>query len=311
MDVQQFFKRDHAKMSGLFDKLAETSDAALKTRERLFDDLKIEIEAHRAVVEDRLYPLLRKHKETRDLKPTARELNQIERQLRDVERLEKSDPQFLAKVRELKKTMESQLREEERHIVPALKKALEPEAFEELARELAEGKREEQQEIRERLQGAEDSDQQPGTPTQSPGAQQLIREMSEAGRTGARSLLEEQQRVTRAAADAARASAERSSDLVARQVDSAAAVSRRVVGSAHDAQRALADGVMEGLRVNAEAWSASFRCGNVVEFSSLQGRLLAQWAKLQADTGSRLLEATQRAVLGLFVAEEDEASRRH
>lgn len=156
MDVQQFFKRDHVKMSSLFDKLATTSNSALKTRERLFVALRLEIEAHRTVVEDHLHPLLSKHRETRRLKPTAREINQLDRQLSRVEALDKDDPGFLPKVRELKKTMENRLREE-RRIVPVLKKALEPEAFQELARELADGKREEQQEARQRKKGGADS----------------------------------------------------------------------------------------------------------------------------------------------------------
>ena len=36
MDVAQLFKRDHAKASDLFEKLSDTSDQAVKARERLF-----------------------------------------------------------------------------------------------------------------------------------------------------------------------------------------------------------------------------------------------------------------------------------
>ena len=65
MDVAQLFRRDHAKATDLFEKLSDTSDQAVKTRERLFGQLKMELDAHRQVVEDQLYPILKKHKETK------------------------------------------------------------------------------------------------------------------------------------------------------------------------------------------------------------------------------------------------------
>ncbi len=67
MDVAQIFKRDHAKPIDLFDKLSDSSDNAVKSRERLFGQLKMELEAHNQVVEDQLYPILKKHRETKDL----------------------------------------------------------------------------------------------------------------------------------------------------------------------------------------------------------------------------------------------------
>src|SRR5258708_20030095 len=196
MDVYEIFKRDHARMTDLFDKLAGTSEGALKTRERLFEQLITEISAHKAVVEGRLYPILSKHKETRDLKPTAREINQIERQLDQVGRVAKDDPEFRQNVRELKKTMERQLREEERHIVPALKKALEPDEFKELAKELTEGKREELQDTRQRNEAAmgpaSEAEERPrlrevGRESEK-AAQQTLHQMMDTGKTAPRTL---------------------------------------------------------------------------------------------------------------------------
>jgi hypothetical protein len=314
MDVQQFFKRDHALIKELFDKLAQTSDHALKTRERVFAQLMTEIEAHKTVVEQRLYPILAKHKETRNLKPSARERSQIDRQLSQVEDIPKDDPHFLPKLRELKKTVEAQLREEARHIVPALKKALEPEAFKALARELAEGKREEQQGARQRAENGAGPgrDREPGRGTAgeaSKSAQALLREMEEVGQGGAYRLLEEQRRLSETAQAMGSASLESASALTSHGIEDAAAASREAAAGAQEIQEALLNGVAETLRVNADGFRGLLRCGSVAELSTLQRRLIEQWTRVSIDTGARVLRAAQRATLSALAPQREPSSR--
>jgi hypothetical protein len=90
----------------------------------------------------------------------------------------------------------------------------------------------------------------------------------------------------------------------------ATAVSREITSSVQEVQQALTDGVVEGMRVNTEACLDALRCSNLPELSSLQGRLLSQWARLNMEMGSRVLRATQRAFLPGFSSERDEKTAR-
>src|SRR5215211_9188641 len=56
-----------AKATELFAKLVETSGNAVKTRERLFSELKEELELQMKLEEQHLFPVLKKHKETKNL----------------------------------------------------------------------------------------------------------------------------------------------------------------------------------------------------------------------------------------------------
>ena len=65
--IKQFIQTNPAKALELFGRLLDTSDTALKTRERLFDELKDELELAVNLEEQHLFPVLKKHKETKDL----------------------------------------------------------------------------------------------------------------------------------------------------------------------------------------------------------------------------------------------------
>jgi hemerythrin-like domain-containing protein len=306
MDVQQLFKRDHERMTTLFERLAETSDQATKTRERLVEQLTNEIEAHKAVVEQRLYPLLRKHKETRDLKPSARELNQLDRKLSEFQKMQVADPDFLRTARELKKTVEQHLREEERHILPALKKALEPGELEALAQELAEGKREELQEARQRNQPDAEEPSTRGHLHEVPKeaartAQEILREFGNAGESGAQTVLDQQQRLSETVNQAAGAAQDNVTEFASHQMRRVASASQEAVAGVQEIQDALMDGFTGALQVHAEVARGFLSCGSAEDLSRLQRRLVEQWSRLCADTGTRLLQGAQRASWGVWL----------
>jgi CCR4-NOT transcriptional regulation complex NOT5 subunit len=56
----QYSQTPPAKANELFEKLLATSDTAVKTRERLFSDLKEELELLANLQEQHLFPILRK-----------------------------------------------------------------------------------------------------------------------------------------------------------------------------------------------------------------------------------------------------------
>jgi hypothetical protein len=157
MDVVQVIKREHAKTSNLFEKLADTSDSALKTRGRLFDQLKHGLEAHQKAMQDVVYPILLQHVETQNLLPQLREQNDRARIIDELERTPKDHEDFLTKVKQLRRSVEQHLRNEEREILPAVKKVISKDQIEGLARRIAAETREERENAEERAEGATSS----------------------------------------------------------------------------------------------------------------------------------------------------------
>ena len=60
-----------SKATELFGRLSETSDSAIKTRERLFAELKVGLEQHVDLEEQHLFPILRKQPDAKELVTAA------------------------------------------------------------------------------------------------------------------------------------------------------------------------------------------------------------------------------------------------
>src|SRR3954465_1236351 len=100
--IRQLIQTSPAKANELFTKLVETSGNAVKTRERLFSELKEELELQMKLEEQHLFPVLRKRKETKDLVPDALNDNKETRKaLAELERTPKESQEFASKVAEL------------------------------------------------------------------------------------------------------------------------------------------------------------------------------------------------------------------
>src|SRR3954463_10535376 len=114
-----------AKATDLFTRLAETSNNAVKTRERLFAELKTGLEQHVDLEEAHLFPILRKQPETKELVTAAiRDNKELRAKLGELDVLPKNDETFLGKVAELQKAFRQHARDEKRELLPAVEKAL-------------------------------------------------------------------------------------------------------------------------------------------------------------------------------------------
>ena len=126
--IRQLIQTSPAKATELFAKLAETSGNAVKTRERLFSELKEELELQMRLEEQHLFPVLRKRKETKDLVSDALNDNKETRKaLTEVERTPKESEEFASKVTELRKAFQQHVRDERKELLPAVLKALDDE----------------------------------------------------------------------------------------------------------------------------------------------------------------------------------------
>src|SRR5215204_26175 len=126
--IRQLIQTSPAKATELFTKLAETSGNAVKTRERLFSELKEELELQMKLEEQHLFPVLKKHKETKNLVPDALNDNKETRKaLTELERTPKESEAFASKVAELRKAFQQHVRDERKEFLPAVLKALDDE----------------------------------------------------------------------------------------------------------------------------------------------------------------------------------------
>jgi len=134
MDVYQLLKQDHQKAKQLFEKLGDTSDGAEKTRERLFAQLKEELDLHAQVEEKHFYPALRNNKETKDLVEEAlEEHKEMKTALKELDAAEKTDESWAEKLAELKADVEHHVEEEETELFPLAQKLLDSTKAEQIA----------------------------------------------------------------------------------------------------------------------------------------------------------------------------------
>jgi iron-sulfur cluster repair protein YtfE (RIC family) len=125
----------------LFAKLLETSDGAIKTREKLYGELKAELELHASLEEQHLFPLLRKNVEIKDLVVDAvKENKEMRAKLAELEALPKNDEAFPQRLSDLQKAFRQHARDEKKELLPAVKRALGAEQIEVLAEKMEAGR---------------------------------------------------------------------------------------------------------------------------------------------------------------------------
>ena len=123
--IRQLIQSSPKRANELFAKLVDTSETAVKTRDRLFSELKDELELQAELEEQHLFPALKKHKETKGLVAEALNDNrQTRKLLAELERTPKDSEAFGAKVAELRKAFQQHVRDEKKEFLPAVVKAL-------------------------------------------------------------------------------------------------------------------------------------------------------------------------------------------
>jgi stress response protein YsnF len=141
--IKQLIQTSPTKANELIAKLLDTSDTAIKTRERLLADLTAELELLAKLEEEHLFPVLRKHKETKDLVSDALNDNkQTRKLLAELERVPKGSEEFAPKVAELRKAFQQSVRDERKELLPAVLKALSDEEAQAIVEKIEDGKAE-------------------------------------------------------------------------------------------------------------------------------------------------------------------------
>ena len=125
MNAFTLLKTDHKTVAGIMDKIDETTERAVKTREELFTQLKTELDIHARIEETIFYPALEKADETRDITLEAFEEHRLVKQLLgELESMAKDSEEWTAKFTVLKENVEHHVEEEEGEMFPKARKVL-------------------------------------------------------------------------------------------------------------------------------------------------------------------------------------------
>ena len=146
MNAFELLKTDHEKVAGIFAKLEETTERAIKTREELFGKLKEELDIHAHIEETILYPVLRREAETREITLEGLEEHHVLKVLlRELAAMQVGSEQWTAKLKVLKENVEHHVEEEEGEMFVEARKILSRDQLEEIGTQLEAEKKTQQQ----------------------------------------------------------------------------------------------------------------------------------------------------------------------
>jgi len=125
MTFDEFIQDGLSKANKLFGKLAATGPNAVKTRERLFLDLKAELNHLGRFERNHLIPALGEHKKTRPLiKSLEKDAEKVSSLLVELDSAPRAGDAFLQKLTELQGAFQAHVRDDRKQLLPAVLDAL-------------------------------------------------------------------------------------------------------------------------------------------------------------------------------------------
>src|SRR5919112_754370 len=141
--IRQLIQTSPVRANELFAKLVDTSETAVKTREKLFAELKEELELLAGLEEQHLFPVLRKHKDLKELVRDALNDNKATRKLlTELDHTPKDSEEFATRVTELRRVFQQHVRDDKKELLPAVLKALSDEEADTVVERIEAGKAE-------------------------------------------------------------------------------------------------------------------------------------------------------------------------
>jgi Hemerythrin HHE cation binding domain/Phasin protein len=141
MDFGEIIKRDHQGAAEILERLEESSEGALKTRERLSRQLARLLGGHAKKEEAHFYSALRRHSDAHEgmdvfLAGAGEAHREIIERARELDAMAKDDERFAGKAGELRAAAQRHMRDEER-LLTSLRRALDEEESAALDRAMA------------------------------------------------------------------------------------------------------------------------------------------------------------------------------
>jgi hemerythrin superfamily protein len=144
MKATKLLKDDHTKVKGLFKDYQDTGERAFKTREKLFQKIKLELEVHSRIEEEIFYPAVKAARTDEAIEivdEAIEEHDKVKVLLEEISALRPEDEDFDSKMGELIKDVKHHAKEEEDEMFGEAEKHLSSEQLEDLGEQMEERKR--------------------------------------------------------------------------------------------------------------------------------------------------------------------------
>jgi hemerythrin-like domain-containing protein len=138
VDALQLLTEDHQQVKKMLAELDDTSERAIKTRERVFAKLHSDLEVHETIEEEIFYPALKEHPKTRDIALEGYEEHHVvDTVMGEMRELPVSDEMWTAKFGVMKENLEHHIDEEEREMFAQARRVFEPDELDALGARMA------------------------------------------------------------------------------------------------------------------------------------------------------------------------------
>ncbi|MBD2750631.1 phasin family protein [Microvirga sp. BT688] len=288
----------------LFKKLLATSDNAVKTRERLFADLKDELELLASLQEEHLFPVLRRHGMQDLLREATDDNQQTAALLGELERMTKNSAEFISQISELRKVFQQHIRDDRKELLPAVLKVLSDEE----ADAIAETVEDEMANIDEtkRAEARRSRDQGEAVLRVTEDIADTLRAGVESAQTMAQAMQEAMTNSFSAFSDLTRRSTGQSlqaadrpdavalglSEEAAHNLRAAAQSGTALARGVQEVSREVVDRSQKRLQRNLDGLQALARCRSMTDFVEVQSSLLRDNLEQTVENSRRLAELT-------------------
>ena len=311
MTNARFSRTPPVRANELFEKLLATSENALKTRERLFGDLKEELELLARLQEEHLFPVLRQHGMQDLVQDATKDNEETSALLAQLERTPKNDAGFLRQVAELRRVFQQHIRDDKKELLPAVLKVLSDEeanaVVEKVEDDMAQNQEAKRAEIRQTRDQAETvqrvTEDMAGTLRAGvEGAQTVVRTLQETVQTSFEAVSDIARRSTDQSVQLlGRAEAQDLAGQVSENLRAVAQSSTALVRGVQDVSREAFELSQKRLQTNLDGLNQLARCRSLSDFIAAQSSLLRENVEQTLNNSRRLAELTIQAT--------DEATR--
>ena len=146
MNAFELLKTDHRKVEEIFSQIEKAEEGDTDKLERLFAELKKNLDVHAHIEETVLYPVIKKEAETREITLEGFEEHHVMKLLlRELDNMKTGTEQWMAKLKVLKENVEHHVEEEEDEMFSKAREVLSDEQISQIGMQLKEEKQREEE----------------------------------------------------------------------------------------------------------------------------------------------------------------------
>jgi len=141
MDAIELLKQDHRKVKKLLEEGEDTTERAVKTRSKLYQEIRTEMEIHEAIEEEIFYPALKDHPKAKEVVLEGYEEHHVVDQIMsELGETDVTDERWAAKFSVMKENIEHHIEEEEEEMFAKAREILDAGELEALAERMEQRK---------------------------------------------------------------------------------------------------------------------------------------------------------------------------